>query len=268
MRELDRLDRQYGLGAPLGRAPRVPSKRRTRGATLPGLLVAAMVVVGVVAVSPADNMRTVRRLAGFGDMRLGEAPSATYGAGSYEFVATQPASDEPVSYDPCRTIEVAVNPEGAPANYEDLVDTAIRRTSAATGLRLERVGATDDRDFTRELTRIGARPPVLVAWATPTEVPQLAGRVAGIGGSVAVKTSSGRLRYVTGSVVLDSELYQGFGTEDGAAAQAIVDHEFGHLVGLAHVDDPQELMNEDNLGVTSYGPGDLEGLARLGSVDC
>ena len=246
----------------------MPTQRRAGGAALPGLLVAAIVVVGVVAVSPAENMRTVRRLAGFGDTRLGDTPSATYGVGSYKFIATQPASGEPVAYDPCRPIEVAVNPEGAPANYDDLVDTAIRRTSAATGLRFERVSATDDRDFNRELTRVGARLPVLVAWATPTEVPELEGRVAGIGGSVAVRTSSGRLRYVTGSVVLDSELYQGFDTEDGADAQAIVDHEFGHLVGLAHVDDPRELMNEQNLGITSYGPGDLEGLARLGSVDC
>ena len=53
-----------------------------------------------------------------------------------------------------------------------------------------------------------------------------------------------------------------------AEQQAIVDHEFGHVVGLDHVHDPRELMNEDNVGLTTYGPGDREGLARLGAIDC
>ena len=56
--------------------------------------------------------------------------------------------------------------------------------------------------------------------------------------------------------------------QERANLQAIVDHEFGHLVGLDHVDDPGELMAEVNIGRTSYGPGDLEGLARLGAIPC
>ena len=46
-----------------------------------------------------------------------------------------------------------------------------------------------------------------------------------------------------------------------------MDHEFGHVVGLDHVDDPAELI-QYNMGVTAYGPGDLEGMARLGSIPC
>ena len=42
----------------------------------------------------------------------------------------------------------------------------------------------------------------------------------------------------------------------------------GHLVGLAHVRDPGELMSATNEGQLRYGPGDLEGLARLGSIKC
>ena len=57
-------------------------------------------------------------------------------------------------------------------------------------------------------------------------------------------------------------------SRDQPYAQAILDHEFGHLVGLDHVHDKDELMNEENLGLTSYGPGDLEGLARLGDIAC
>ncbi len=106
---------------------------------------------------------------------LGAVPSVAQGEGSYECTATQRGSREPVAHDPCRIIEVAVNPEGAPDNYDELVDTAIERTGDATGLAFQRVGATDDRDFTRRGSAIATRPPVLVAWASPEEVPDLEG---------------------------------------------------------------------------------------------
>jgi len=272
MAELDRLDREYGVGAmpsaPLA-ARTVPRKpRRQTGAVLPGLLITAIILTAVVALSPAENFRTIRRLAGFDNERLGEVPAVAQGEGSYSFTATQRGSKEPVAYDPCRIIEVAVNPDGAPDNYDELVDTAIERTSDATGLAFQRVGGTDDRDFTRRGSAIATRPPVLVAWATPAEVPDLEGDIAGIGGSAATASGNGKLRYVTGIVVLDRDTFGEFEDDEQPFAQAIVDHEFGHLVGLDHVEDPHELMNEGNVGVTTYGPGDREGLARLGSVDC
>ena len=78
------------------------------------------------------------------------------------------------------------------------------------------------------------------------------------------------MEYVTGSVVLDQEVFDDLDDDPDAqsVAQGIVDHEFGHLVGLDHVDDPRELMHREQAGMTSYGPGDLEGLARLGSIRC
>ena len=248
------------------RFPDRPPRRQT-GATLPGLLITAILLAAVVALSPAENFRTIRRLAGFDDQRLGEVPSVARGQGSYAFTATQRGSKEPVAYDPCRVIEVAVNPEGAPDDYDELVDTAIERTGDATGLRFVRVGTTDDRDFSRR-AGIASRPPVLVAWATSEEVPDLEGDIAGIGGSAAMDAGTGRLRYVTGIVVLDQDTFGDFEDDEQPLAQAIMDHEFGHLVGLDHVDDPGELMNDGNVGVTTYGPGDREGLARLGSVAC
>ena len=39
-------------------------------------------------------------------------------------------------------------------------------------------------------------------------------------------------------------------------------------LGLAHVSEPMELMFADNSGQVELGPGDLEGLARLGSLPC
>ena len=267
MEELDRLDREFGLGTlPSPRAAR-SRPRRTTGPVLPSLVISALLVGGIIALSPSENLRTLRRLAGFDDQRAGFVPELVDGSGSYRFTRTQPGTDEPVGYDPCRAIEVVVNPQGAPANYDDLLDTALAHTSGATGLRFERVGLTESRDLNQQ-SLDGTRSPVLVAWATADEVPELAGDVAGLGGSLAADRGTGRLRYVTGKVILDGDTFKKFGAAQAPLAQAIVDHEFGHLVGLTHVDDPQELMYKDNVGVTAYGPGDREGLARLGRVDC
>lgn len=266
MAELDRLDREYGLGMmPSASTRRARRARRWRGPVLPSLLVTAVLLTGIISLSPAENMRTMRRLVGFDDDRLAEVPNVPRGGGSYAFVQTQRGSDEPVAYDPCRPVEVLVNPQGAPENYDELVNTGLAHTSAATGLKFTRVGLTDDRDVTT--SGLAQRQPVLIAWATPDEVPALAGEIAGIGGSAAVGPP-GRMRYVTGRVMLDRDLFASFGADQAPYAQAIVDHELGHVVGLGHVDDPGELMYEEALERITYGPGDREGLARLGSVDC
>jgi hypothetical protein len=215
MAELDRLDREYGLGTmPMSTNRRPRRERKSHGPVLPGLLITALLLGGALVWSPADDMEALRRLVGIGDERLGVLPETEFGQGSFSFLQVQRGSDEPVGYDPCRVIEVVVNPAGAPDNY-----------------------------------------------------PELAGDVAGIGGSVATGPP-GRLRYVTGRVVLDQELFADFGPREAPFAQAIVDHELAHVVGLGHVDDPGELMFDDNLGRTTYGPGDREGLARLGSISC
>jgi hypothetical protein len=71
-------------------------------------------------------------------------------------------------------------------------------------------------------------------------------------------------------VTLDSVSFAAMSRQRGGAAfeRAIVLHELGHLVGLAHVSDQSELMNADNVGLLDYGPGDREGLAQLGAGPC
>lgn len=242
----------------------MPSRSDHKRTYLTVLLTSVAVFVFVV-VAPTAEMQDLRRLVGLGGERLGAAPVVPDGPGSYQFLQTQPQTDEPVGYDPCRVIEVEVNPEGAPEGYDELVDTAIAHTSGATGLRFERIGLTDRRPPKLTTAR---RQPVLVAFATSDEVPELAGDVAGIGGSTYVERGFRDRRYVTGQVVLDADVFEDISEDRYPAAQAIVDHEFGHLVGLDHVDDPRELMYAENVGLTTYGPGDLKGLARLGNIAC
>jgi predicted Zn-dependent protease len=52
-------------------------------------------------------------------------------------------------------------------------------------------------------------------------------------------------------------------------ARDIVLHELGHLVGLAHVDDPSELMYpEGQADLHNYQQGDQTGLTQLGQGPC
>ncbi len=261
MAELDRLDRERGLGAMP--PPRTGRGRRSHGALLPSLLVSGVVLAGGVVFSPNPDIVALRRMVGLGDDERGPVPIVA-GEGTYAFLQTQLGSDAPVGYDPCSPVEVLVNPEGAPADYDDLVDTGLAHVGEATGLRLVRVGLSDDRD----VSEVSSAPrPVLIMWATPEEVPELAGDVAGLGGSAAAGPP-GRLHYVTGRIVLDRDVFAEHEGEGTPYSQAIVDHELGHLVGLAHVDSPDELMYHDNVGRLSYGIGDRQGLARLGSTPC
>ena len=267
--ELDRLDALHGLGADPRLAP-PPARPRHRRDALQAGLATTVLMGGLVLFDPSPVGSTTRGL-------LGLSPEPPYsvalldpGDGSYAFLHQQPGSKDPVTYDPCQVIEVEINPAGAPDDYREYVDTAIERVGEASGLRFKVVGKTDDRPD-RSPQRISGSgwEPVLVSWADEEEVPGLAGDVVGLGGSVVVETL-GRARYVTGSVTLDAEPFRRVAAQlgGGPQAQAIVDHEFGHLVGLDHVTDPGELMSAENNGRTTWGPGDLAGLSRLGRGRC
>ncbi len=108
-----------------------------------------------------------------------------------------------------------------------------------------------------------------MGWASEQEVPELAGDVLGFAGGASVTDpGTGRETYVSGVVVLDGDWFRENAADQPGRAQAVMDHEFGHLVGLDHVHDRGEIMNEKYVGQTSYGPGDLAGLAELGQVPC
>lgn len=231
----------------------------------------ALLVVGQPGLLPAP----VRDLAGLGPKRLAAAPRPG-GSGSFAFLARQPGdSTTPVAYDPCRPVKVRINPTGGPPGAVDLVRGALAEVASATGLDLRYDGLSDERPswkstFVPSFLGHPRTRPVLVSWARSAEVPELAGDVAGIGGSVPARDADGVVRYVTGGVTLDADSFAVLGTRTGGTSlmRAIVLHELGHVVGLAHVHDPRELLNADNLGLLDFGTGDRLGLARLGSGSC
>jgi len=204
--------------------------------------------------------------------------------GSFAFVATQ-AGGLPVAYDPCRPVRYVVNERTVPDGGAALLRDALDEVSRATGLVFIDDGVTTEKPSAQrgafQPERYGQRwAPVLISWTDPDEVEILADRTIGSAGSLTLEVNGARaltasLRgantlFVTGVVNLDGpELDDLIGDGQRDLARAVILHELGHLVGLDHVDDPDELMYPAATGeVTGFAAGDLRGLAALGGGAC
>lgn len=259
LREPDRLDGPSGLGTLPTTAPRRRPSRLSRVAVT--ALVLAAGAWGLTSTGYDQRVITAAREVLDRPAHNPHAPAAVQAGGSHAFMATRD-DGEPVTFDPCRPVEIVINPQGAPEGYREMIDTAVRRTAEASGLDLVVVGESEDRDF---LDR-GRGDPVLVGWADEEEVPALSGTIAGLAGATTLEAPPAPPRAVSGMVVLDTATYSRSDVPH-ESLQAVVDHEFGHLVGLDHVEDPDELMHAEGSALR-YGPGDLEGLARIGRSPC
>jgi hypothetical protein len=206
---------------------------------------------------------------------LGHPPPVAFPSGSYRFVRQQPGSSKPVTYDPCRPIHYVVNPAREPQGAGAAVRTAVAAVAAATGLRFIEDGATTEvYSTTRSLSqpvRYGRRwAPVLIDFTRSADNPLFSNGPIGVGGSSYVETADRHLTFVTGDVDIDSEAAARLVADPRRVPlSAIIEHELGHVVGLAHVNDMTQLMYPSGgHGVTSYGSGDLSGLAELGNGGC
>jgi hypothetical protein len=235
----------------------------------------AVLVVAAGAVSLVEEGWQRTREASFAEGSHLDGTTVQGVNGSYAFLSTQRGTGEPVTYGPCRAIDVQINSTGEVPGGSQLVLEGMTRVNELSGLRLQYSGPTSERPdvWSERMTGGGleAYPPVLVSWSDDEETPDLAGDVVGLGGSISLRGGSyARERYMTGSVTLDGpDLNEIAEQSDGEAkVKAVIMHELGHLVGLGHVQDPRELMSEANTGQLDFGPGDREGLARLGSEEC
>lgn len=197
------------------------------------------------------------------------APSVAVGepADGFVFRSTQPGGVTPVGYDPCRPLRVAVNPAGAPDGYREVVVDALDAVTTAAGLTYE-LTETDEQPLMDRQSfqpdRYGDRwAPALIAWSSPEQIPDLAGRVGGIAGSDRVDID-GEFWYVTGRVYLDGPQLDG----RPHALMTVLHHELGHMLGLDHVDDPDQLMYFSATRARSFQPGDVAGLAAIGAISC
>jgi len=177
-------------------------------------------------------------------------------------------------FDPCRPIHVVVNDALAPPAGENLIREALNRVSRATGLAFVLDGSTDEdldknRDVTQERYGDGWAP-VLIAWTDLTELERRR-EAAGMGWAhvEGPEQSVRNLRFVSGQVGLDAEEFDrmifGYGLD---VARATIMHELGHLVGLHHSRDRDQLMYWRWTDRTTWGRGDRTGLALMGKGPC
>jgi hypothetical protein len=194
----------------------------------------------------------------------------------YTFQHTQVESSKPVTYDPCRVIHYVINPAAAPKGGNELVRNAFKTLTEATGLQFIYQGTTSERFSPKRQAyqphRYGLRwAPVLVIWSQPKQDPLLHGDVIGDAGSAWVSVGDGSRYYITGTVSLDGPQLGDLLQQQGGTrlVGSVVLHELGHLAGLAHVDDPTQLMYPHTSDlVSTFQKGDLAGLAQLGKGAC
>jgi hypothetical protein len=177
----------------------------------------------------------------------------------------------PIRWNPCEPIHYVVNLGRAPAGSLEDVQESVRRVSAATSISFTYDGTTDEQPTRRRAAyqpgRYGDRwAPVLIAWVDPTAstIPFSSEGHLAAGVASPQVPDDGEEIIVSGWIAIngDDPNAPGFATID--AQGPVVLHELGHVMGLGHVREIGELMEPSGGGVTDFGPGDLEGLHRLG----
>jgi hypothetical protein len=179
------------------------------------------------------------------------------------------ADGTPVRWNPCEPIDWVLNPTGAPSNAVDLVRGATQRIGEATGLTFRYLGTTDEQPRNDRPTidpdRHGTTwSPILVAWKSPA--PDIALRDTDQAVAVPVAVNG---VFVTGQVLLNADRWLSADfTERSVSWGGVLVHEFGHIVGLDHVEDRAQLMyHYAGRGPVEFGDGDLAGLAAVGARD-
>ncbi len=244
---------------------------RAGGATL------GLVLLGLVAIAVAGFVGLVGVLFDDrgGETATAEDAIAAFGASSDGYrVWARNDDGTPVRWDPCRPLDLVIHDDLAPSGWRTDLEVALDELREASGMTLR---VTADTDESPSLQRDAYQPdrygerwaPVLVAWARPGdgELPLLA-TDRGLAIPVAVGPAGDRT-YVTGQVVFNADREDlDLGFEDRATSWgATLLHEFGHLLGLAHVQDEGELMATfPGQGPVRFGPGDLAGLSAIGEA--
>ena len=228
-------------------SPRRARSRWLHGGRLLALLLVGLMVAGPIAVAVGH-----------------ERPE------DYAFIAS--TDGDPYRWNPCAPIHYVINFQDAPPGALQDVTAVATRVNAATGIELVYDGPTDELPSRSRSAyqpdRYGERwAPVLIAWVSvvpgdDSEWSRPGTQFAGLSTPLAAPGTIGV--YVSGWIVINAEQIGPPGFDFPDDEGPVLQHEFGHVIGLGHTSEWGELMNFSGGGVTNWGPGDLEGLTKLG----
>ena len=169
----------------------------------------------------------------------------------------------PLRWNPCQPIRYTVNLGGYDPSARVMINEAVGRLQAATGLPLIPAGDTTFTPTSATPTQSGtASGDIVIALSDSAHTDLVPGSIVGMTNisytSVIIKAS----------VVVDMGDVASRPEWSSTGAGPILLHELGHAVGLAHVSDATQLMNAiaTSSGPTTYGAGDLTGLWQLGAA--
>jgi hypothetical protein len=243
--------------------PREPPRRRRGGL----VVVAALLAIALLAAAVGS----------FGGGSSGRY-LAVGGQGRYRFLRQTP-DGQPYRWDPCVPIHYEVNLADAPPGALGEVRHAIERVADVTDYRFVYDGPTvrtADQQIGTAF-QSGATTsrwlPVLITWVPRAHFDYLADthRAAAFG---MPKTGDGEQHalYESGLIAVDAGGHLPPGFDARYSEGVVLMHELGHVMGLAHVGDGDELMwspdvkgadRNPDLGLHDWGPGDLRGLEIL-----
>jgi hypothetical protein len=245
---------------------------------LGGAIVAASIALAAPAPAPVPAAGPSFAPAGAGQPGIADVvPMGPDGPYAFLGATYVDGQREPVRWNPCQPLEYQLNVEHGPPETDDAITGALDLASMASGITFQFDGFNDQgiaamrhgRYFTNAVDSVYR--PVLITVVPHAEfqrfhVPR---RVLAFT-HPEQGTGDHDDEWVSGYIVVDGGIR--YANSGRWSMELVIAHEVGHLLGLAHVSDPDELMFSTQVAkgvipsaIDGYGPGDFAGFELLGS---